>query len=354
MLTKDIAKALSARLNGDGTIDIRRLVHPDQATHATDLAIAVTADAAAVLARTKADAVVVPARSVPPSGRFKAVIAIEEVRTALAILTSLFDPGPAHAPGIHPTAIISPDAVLGEGTSIGPYTVIGPKSRVGARTAILPHVTVGADVVIGSEGLIHPGVRIGDRVTIGDRVIIHHNAVVGTDGFSFVPELAPRSPYPVSLGPKRVHSLGTVIIGDDVEIGACTTIDRSTLEATRIGNGTKIDNQVHIGHNVTIGQSCLIAGKVGVSGSVTIGDSVLVGGGAGIADHLTIGTGARIAAASAVATNVPEGLSVSGYPAMRHERTLENLQYQARQKALHGKVNDIKLRLEALEQPVKK
>ncbi len=354
MLTKDIAAALSGRLDGDGAIDVRRIVHPLQATCATDLAIAMTADAAGALARTKAEAAVVLVRSAPPSGRFKAVIAVEQARTALAILTSLFDPGPAYAPGIHPTAVIEPDAILGEGVSVGPYTAIGPGSRVGARTKILPHVIVGANVVIGSDGLIHPGVRIGDRTTIGERVIIHYNAVVGADGFSFAPEVGPHSPYLAGLVLKRIHSLGTVIIGDDVEIGACTTIDRSTLEATRIGNGTKIDDQVHIAHNVTIGQNCLIAGKVGIAGSVTIGDRVLIGGGAGIGDHLTIGTGAMIAAASAVATNVPEGLFVSGYPAMRHERTLEHLQYQARQKVLHGKVEDIKLRVDALERSVKK
>jgi UDP-3-O-[3-hydroxymyristoyl] glucosamine N-acyltransferase len=256
---------------------------------------------------------VVSAKRAPSADRFKSVIVVEQVRTALATLTKLFDPGPSHSEGIHPTAIVAPDAKLGEGVSIGPYTVIGPRSHIGPRTAILSNVSIGADVVIGEHGLIHSGVRVEDRVTIGHRVIVHSNAVIESDGFSFAPELGPRMPYPPELTLMRVHSLGNVVIGDDVEIGALTTIDRSTLEATRIGNGTKIDNQVHIAHNVTIGERCLIAGKVGIAGSTKIGDRVRIGGGAGISDHLTIGTEAIVGAGSGVGSNVPEKVFVSGF-----------------------------------------
>ncbi len=353
MQTKDIAAALSARLEGDGGIEIDRIVPPDAAARPSDLALAMTRHAAATLANTKAVAVVVSAKQPPAAGRFKTVIHVEQARYALAILTSLFDAGPNHAAGIHPTAIVPPDAVIGEGVSIGPYAVIGPRSRVGAGTTIHSQVSIGAEVVIGARGLIHSGARIGDRVAIGDRVIIHGNAVIGADGFSFAPELGPRIPYPADVVLMRVHSLGNVIIGDDVEIGAATTIDRSTLEATRIGKGTKIDNHVHIGHNVTIGEYCLIAGMVGISGSVVIGDRVRFGGGAGIADHVTIGTEAIVGAGSGVATNVPDGLFVSGYPALPHQRTLEHLQFLGRQKLLHGKIDLIQSRIEALEQATK-
>jgi UDP-3-O-[3-hydroxymyristoyl] glucosamine N-acyltransferase len=353
MLMKFIADTLSARLNGDGAIDIKRLVHPSAAEHASDLALAMTAETAAALSHSKAQAVVVSAKRAPFGDRFKSVIVVEQLRTALAILTGLFDEGPARSEGIHPTAIIAPDAKVGEGVSIGPYSVIGPRSRIGARTAILSNVSIGADVSIGEHGLIHSGVRIGDRVAIGHRVIMHSNAVIGSDGFSFAPELGPRMPYPAELTLLRVHSLGNVIIGDDVEIGAATTIDRSTLEATRIGNGTKIDNQVHIGHNVTIGEKCLIAGKVGIAGSTKIGDRVRIGGGVGISDHLTIGTEAIVGAGSGVGNSVPEKVFVSGYPAIPHGRTIENYLYIGRQKALHGKVDDLKSRLEALERSSK-
>ena len=134
-------------------------------------------------------------------------------------------------------------------------------------------------------------------------------------------------------------------IGDDVEIGAGTSIDRATLEATRIGNGTKIDNHVHIGHNVTIGESCLICGKVGISGSATIGDRVRIGGGVGISDHVAIGTEAIVAAGSGVGANVPERTFVSGYPAMRHERTMENHPLSRTPKGAARKVDDIKSRI---------
>jgi UDP-3-O-[3-hydroxymyristoyl] glucosamine N-acyltransferase len=353
MLIKIIADALSARLVGDGTIDIKRLVHPSAAEHASDLAIAMTAETAAALKDSKAQAVVVSAKRAPSADRFKSVIVIEQVRTALATLTKLFDAGPSRSEGIHPTAIIAPDAKVGEGVSIGPYTVIGPRSRIGAHTVILSNVSIGADVALGEHGLIHAGVRIGDRVVIGHRVIMHSNVVIGADGFSFAPELGPRMPYPPELTLMRVHSLGNVVIGDDVEIGATTTIDRSTLEATRIGNGTKIDDQVHIGHNVTIGERCLIAGKVGIAGSTKIGDRVRIGGGAGISDHLMIGTEAIVGAGSGVGNNVPEKVFVSGIPALPHGRTVENYLYVARQKALHGKVDDLKSRLEALERSSK-
>jgi UDP-3-O-[3-hydroxymyristoyl] glucosamine N-acyltransferase len=349
MKMKDIAEALSAQLVGDGTISVDRIVHPDDADRPSDLAIAMTADAAVALANTRAEAIVVSAKRTLPAGRFKAAILIEHARMVLATLTALFDAGPAQPVGIHPTAVVAPDATLGEGASIGPYAVIGPRSRIGAQTTILPHVSIGADAVIGERGLIHCGVRIGDRVVIGDGVIVHGNAVIGSDGFSFAPELGPRMPYPPELVLTRVHSLGNVIIGDDVEIGAGTTIDRSTLQATRIGKGTKIDNHVHIGHNVKIGENCIVCGKVGISGSVTIGDRVRLGGGVGIADHVNLGTESIVGAGSGVGNDVPERTFVFGYPAMRIERTMEHLRYLGRQKALHRKVDEVKSRVEALE-----
>src|SRR5262249_45970944 len=148
MLTGDIAQALSARIEGDKAIDIDRLVHPAKAERASDLAIAMSSGAAAALAKSKAQAVVVSSESAVPLGGFKAVIAIDDPRPALATLTALFDPGPASGDGVHPTAVIAPDAKIGEGARIGPYAVIGPRSRIGAGTTILPHATIGGDVVI--------------------------------------------------------------------------------------------------------------------------------------------------------------------------------------------------------------
>jgi UDP-3-O-[3-hydroxymyristoyl] glucosamine N-acyltransferase len=153
--------------------------------------------------------------------------------------------------------------------------------------------------------------------------------------------------------PVRVHSLGDIVIGNDVEIGASTTVDRATLTTTRIGDGTKIDNQVQIAHNVTIGNGCLICGMVGISGSVEIGDGVLIAGGVGIGDHVKIGAGAMIAAGSGVATNVAAGSKMSGYPAMPHERTSEVFAFLMRTKRFTKAIKDAEARIEALEKASK-
>jgi UDP-3-O-[3-hydroxymyristoyl] glucosamine N-acyltransferase len=356
MRIKDIAQALAGRLEGDGAIEIDRLVHPARAERPSDLALAFSADAAAALPHSKAQAVLIAAERPAPSGSFRAavVIASAETRLALAKLTALFDHGPVHDAGIHPTAVVAPDAKLGEGVSVGAYAVIGPRSHIGAGTTIMPQVTIGADVVIGARGMFHPGVRIGDSVRIGDRVIAHGNAVVGSDGFSFAPDLTEPAAFTPGVTVTRVHSLGSVEIGDDVEIGACTTIDRATLELTRIGRGTKIDNHVHIGHNVSIGESCVVCGMAGISGSVTIGNRVRIGGGVGIGDHLRIGDEAVVAGGAGVAGNVTAGAFVSGSPAIPHQRNLTQILYAGRQKRLHEKVEDMASRLDALEHANKK
>jgi UDP-3-O-[3-hydroxymyristoyl] glucosamine N-acyltransferase len=354
MLTRDIAQALAGRLDGDGGIDVDRLVHPARAERPSDLAVAMSGEAAATLARSKARAVVISADHAVPPGSFPAIIAVGETRMAFAKLTALFDRGPSQDRGIHPTAVVAADAEIGAGVDIGAYAVIGPRSRIGAGTTIMPHVTVGADVTIGQHGLVHSGVRIGHGCAIGDRAIIHSNAVIGADGFSFAPDLMSATAFSAGVKVTRVHSLGDVMIGDDVEIGACTTIDRATLESTRIGAGTKIDDHVHIGHNVIIGESCVICGMVGISGSVVLGDRVRLGGGVGIGDHLRIGDEAVVGAGSGVGTNVPAGAFVSGYPALPHHRHIERHLYLGRQKRLHDKVGDLASRLDAIERTIKK
>ena len=353
MLTGDIAQALSARIEGDKAIDVDRLVHPARAERPSDLALAMSGEAVTALARSKAQAVVVSDARPVPTG-FKAVIAIGDPRMTLAKLTALFDRGPSLSDGVHPTAVVAPDAVLGDGVRIGAFVSVGPRSRIGAGTRILPHVTVGSDVVIGANGLFHSGVRIGHQVTIGDRVIIHANAVIGADGFSYAPDLNSPIGFTPDIKVTRIHSLGNVELGDDVEVGACTSIDRSTLETTRIGRGTKIDNHCHIGHNVVIGESCILAGMVGISGSVIIGDRVRIAGRVGISDHVKVGNEAVIGPGSGVPTNVEAGSFVLGYPAVKRERALEQFVYMSRQKRLHQRVDDMASRLDALEQIIKK
>jgi UDP-3-O-[3-hydroxymyristoyl] glucosamine N-acyltransferase len=348
MLVRDVAAALSAQVVGDGSLNIERVVHPSAAERPSDLAVAMSGDAFAALTTSKAQVALVAGGQTKPNDRLKAVIVTGQGRVALAKLTAMFDAGPVHAAGVHPSAVVASDAVIGEGASIGPFVSVGPRSRIGAGTVVLANVSIGADVTIGANGLIYSGVRIGDRVSVGDRVILHFNATIGSDGFSFVPATGGGK----GAKPVRIHSLGAVAIGDDVEIGAGTTVDRATLETTRIGNGTKIDNQVQIAHNVRIGESCLICGSGAIAGSVAIGDRVLLGGGVGVADHVTIKDDAVVAAGSGVGTNVEAGARVSGYPAMPHDRTVEIYAFLTRHKRFLRDLDEVKTRVAAIDNSV--
>jgi len=320
--------------------------------------LAMTPETAALLARCKARAVVVAADCEAPLERFDGVITVERPRLALAILTELFSRPVHRSPGVHPSAVVAPNAQIAAGAAVGPLSVVGPRTRIGAGTAVLAHVTIGADVMIGRDCLLHPGVRIGDRVVIGDRVILHHNASLGADGFSYV------TPEPGSVESaqthgrveatnaalRRINSVGTVVIEDDVEIGANSAVDRATLTETRIGRNTKIDNLVQVAHNVTIGENCLICGMAGISGSVKIGDRVVLGGGVGIADRVTIGHDAIIAAGSGVGSNVPPKAVMAGYPAVPRERAFEQLKHISRLRRLFTDMGDLEKRLSSLEQ----
>ena len=214
--------------------------------------------------------------------------------------------------------------------------------------------SIGADAVIGADALLHPGVRIGARVRIGDRFIAQPGAVVGADGFSFVtpaPGMSRRPGRPGRSRPPsrstyvRINSLGAVVLGDDVEIGANSCIDRGTIADTTVGDGTKIDNLVQIGHNVRIGHTCLICGQAGVAGSTVIGDRVVLGGKAGVADHLRIGSNVVITGNSGVASHVPDNRIMMGYPAVRMEQNVEMY------KALR-RLPRLLARLEASQKPV--
>ena len=273
---------------------------------------------------------------------------------AFAKLTAMFDHGPAREKGIHATAVVAPDAELGEGVSIGAYSVVGACSRIGAGTVIMPQVTIGADVTIGAQGVLHSGARIGDRIALASALsCMPMSLSARTASVSRLIMMAAIA-FTADVKVSRVHSLGNVTIGDDVEVGACSTIDRATLESTHIGSGTKIDNHVHIGHNVTIGDSCIVCGKVGISGSVTIGHRVRIGGGVGIGDHVRVGDEAVIGAGSGVVTNVAAGAFVSGYPAVQHPRAIENISIFGRLKRMYQKLGNVASRVDVLERTNKK
>lgn len=346
----DLARALGARIEGDGDLMILRAAEPQDAGP-DDLAMAMAPAYADRLAQGAARAAVLWDGADWRALGLRAAIFVPRPRYAMAGITAALDPGPDIAPGIHPSAVIDPSASLGAGVAVGPLTVIGPGAVIGAGSRIGPQATIGAGARLGADALIHAGVRIGAGVIIGARFIAQPNAVVGGDGFSFVtPERGRVEAVRATLGqvadtaPQawvRIHSLGGVEVGDDVELGAGSTIDRGTIRATRVGSGTKIDNLVQIGHNVVTGRDCLLCAQSGIAGSSRLGDRVVLAGHAGIADNLIVGDDAVITAAAKVLSNVPPGKVVAGYPAMAMETHLEVYKAQRRLPRLAAALADL-------------
>jgi len=241
-----------------------------------------------------------------------AVIKVENGRLAMARALALFHELHLPALGVHPHACVESDVILGNDIRIGAYAYVAPGAAIGSGTAIYPNCYIGRGARIGEDSLIMPGTYIGDACEIGSRVRIGPNAVIGFDGFGFVP---------TREGLLRIPQVGKVVIEDDCEIGACTCIDRATIGETRIARGTKLDNLVQIGHNVRIGEGTAIAAQAGIAGSSSVGSGVLIAGQVGVADHLSVGDGAIITAKSGVSSNVPAGkVYSSGVPA--RERAL--------------------------------
>ena len=330
--TGEIAAALGTTCLGDATIGITGAAEPALAGP-TDLALAMNPKFAGGLAEGQARAALLWDGADWQGMGLQAAIVAPRPRYAMSGITRLMDAGPRIAPGVHPTAVIDATAEIGAGAAIGPFVVVGPGVRIGPNARIASHVSIAEDATIGADALILQGVRIGARVTIGDRFIAQPGCVVGADGFSFVtPETSRVEAARASLGAAveaegqswtRIHSLGAVTIGDDVEIGANSTIDRGTIRDTSIGSGTKLDNLVHVGHNVVVGRDCLLCGQVGIAGSTVVGDRVVMGGQVGVSDNLQVGADAVLAGGSGVTSNVRPGAVLMGYPAMPMDRNIE-------------------------------
>ncbi|MCC5987967.1 MAG: UDP-3-O-(3-hydroxymyristoyl)glucosamine N-acyltransferase [Pararhodobacter sp.] len=359
----DIAAALGARLEGRGDIEITGAAEPALAGPG-ELALAMAPHYAEGMAQGRARAAVLWEGADWRALGLEAALFVERPRYAMAALTRTLDPGPDIAPGIHPSALIDPAAEIGEGAAIGPFAVIGAGARIGAQARIGAHCVIGAGARIGAAPLLMPGVFIGARVQIGDRFIAHAGAVIGSDGFSFVtPTRSSAETARESLGREgmtpgegastaqswtRIHSLGAVTLGDDVEIGANATIDRGTIRDTRVGRGTKIDNLVHIGHNVQLGEDCLLCGQVGIAGSSRIGNRVVLGGQCGVSDNITIGDDVVAGGASKIFTNAPAGRVLLGAPATRMDSQIALYKAQRRLPRLVQQVSELQRKLRAL------
>ncbi|PPR63754.1 MAG: UDP-3-O-acylglucosamine N-acyltransferase [Alphaproteobacteria bacterium MarineAlpha4_Bin2] len=353
-----IAEALGGEIIGNSSLEVDRPVHPAEAESARDIAIAMDQDLLALLVDSRARAAIVTNGAKVPEGVVDGYVTVGRSRFAIAGITKIFDKPIHYTLGIHPSAVVAPDADLADDDiSIGALAFIGPGAIIRRGTIIMPQATIGADAIIGENCLIHPGVRIGERVILGDRVIVHQNASIGADGFSFV------TPEPGSVETAkatgrveatnteiiRINSIGTVILEDDTEIGACTSIDRGTISATRIGRGTKLDDLVMIGHNVIIGENCMICGQVGIAGSTVVGDRVVLAGQVGVADHLTIGSDVVVGGGSGVGSNLSDREVYIGLPAMKKKEYISQLMMVRRLKTMFSDLSELKKKLHSIE-----
>jgi len=321
------------------------------------LALALGEDEIANLAKSKAKAALVPL-GVQIDGL--TTIEVERPRLAMMKLLNLFYVPPVVNKDIHPTAVVDPSAKLGQGVCIGPNVVVSPNAEIGDNTKILANSYIGSNVKIGTNCFFHPGVNVGDRVKVGNNVILHHGVSLGADGFSFVTE----NPDNIEQARKdgviketeqkhviyKIPSIGAVVIGNNVEIGANAAIDRGTIEDTVIGDDTKIDDLVMIGHNCKIGKGCLIISQVGIAGSCVIGDRVVIAGQAGLADHLEIGSDTIIAAKAGVSKSFPERSIVVGIPAMPRKDFIKQLKTMKDAQELVNKFKKYEPMLNAFEE----
>ncbi len=330
MTLGDLAAALGCALEGDGSVEIRRVASIEHAGPG-DLTFLANMKYAHALAGTRASAVVAAPEV---TGAPCAVIRSSEPYVTYALATSLLDPEPPPVPGIHPLASIDPSAEVDPTASIEAFVVVGPRASVGARTVLRPHAVIGAEASIGPDCVIHAHVSIRERCRLGARVIVQDGVVIGGDGYGFATR---RDGTHV-----KIQQRGPVVIEDDVEIGANTTIDRPAVGETRIKAGTKIDNLVQIGHGVVLGRNVLLAAQVGIAGSTTIGDSVVLGGQVGVGGHLSIGDRVKAVGQSGITNSVEADRFVSGYPA------IDNAEWR-RASAVYRQLPELRRRLRALE-----
>ena len=302
---QQIADRIHGELIGSGKIQIKGIDQLQSATHGFITFIRdeshkrrwTNSDASAALV---SDDIEIEARN----GR--ALIRVPDADLAMAVVLEMFaPPKPLPSAGIHADANIDPSAEIGANARIGPGCVIGPRVRIGQDCVLHSNVTVLDATVLGPRCELFPGVVIYAYCQLGENVTVHANSVIGADGFGY-------KPSPDKSGFVKIPQIGTVEIGNCVEIGACTTIDRGKFSATVIAEGTKIDNLCQIAHNCQIGRHCILAGQTALAGSVILGDGVILGGQVGIVDHVTIGQGAQIAARSCVRTDVPAQSTLGG------------------------------------------
>ncbi len=333
MKLSELAAALGAELIGQGDTEIRGASGIQEAGEG-HLTYVVEERYLSDLERSRASAAIVPLKT--PAMHLP-VLRVKNPKLAFARALDLLYTKPVMPAGISEKAVIGRNVAVGRDITIHPYAVVADNAKIGDRVVLYPGVYVGENSVIGDDSVVYPNVTVRDGVVIGSRVIVHSGAVIGSDGFGFVTDSGKHH---------KIPQVGGVHIEDDVEIGANCTIDRATLGKTVIKQGSKIDNMVHIAHNVTIGAHCLLAAQVGIAGSCTLGDYVVLGGQVGVGDHVHIGDRVMVSGASAVIKDSEPGQVLGGYYAMPHRDWLKV-------QAVLPKLPELKRLITELEKQVK-
>lgn len=338
MKLRELAERLECSLDGDGEVVVERVAGIEQAGPG-DLTFVSNPRYLAALRTTKASAVIVGEDSAPAPC---AMLRSGNPYLSFARAIGMFSGEDRPMPGIHPLTAIAADAQLGADVSIGPFVAIGEGARIGARVAIGPNVTIGRGVQIGDDCRLHAGVSIRERAILGRRVIVQDGAVIGSDGFGFARR--------ADGSYEKIPQPGLVILEDDVEIGANTTIDRPAVGETRVRSGAKVDNLVQIGHGVAVGRNTLLCAQVGIAGSSTIGDDAVLAGQVGVAGHIAVGNRVTATAQTGIPNSVEAGTLVSGYPAIPNRDWLKASAIFKRLPELKKTISGLEARLATLEE----
>jgi len=342
---QEIALLLKAELVGDGNQEISRVAKIEEAGKG-DISFLANPKYARFLSTTQASAVIV-GRSVAPPGKGPALLRVDDPYAAFVKTVASFHPlSPPVPPGIHASAVVDPTATVGRDVRIGPCAVIGANARVGERTMIGPTTVVGEGVEVGEDCVLHSHVTIREGCRVGNRVILQPGVVIGGDGFGFAPQ--PDGTF------EKIPQIGIVVLEDDVEIGANTTVDRATLGETRIKKGVKLDNLVMVAHNVVVGENTVSAAQAGISGSTKLGRNVMIGGQVGFTGHLEIADGTKIGAQSGVHRSITQpNTIIFGSPALPQKEAFRIQGAAVQLPELVQTVRDLKAEVEQLKAKLK-
>ncbi len=336
---KELAEFVGGAVIGDGEVEISGVASIDEAQPG-EITFIATSKYLRKLSETKASAVIVSKEVTTVD---KPLICTADPHLAFVKILTLFLAKPYQPKGIDPSAWISPTAQLGKDLTIYPYVYIGDQCRIGDRVTLYPGVYVGEDSVIGEDSVLHPNVSVYSGSVIGKRVILHSGVVIGADGFGFVKD---------GKTNVKIPQVGRVIIEDDVEIGANSTIDRAALGQTIIRRGVKIDNLVQVAHNVEIGEDSIIVAQVGIAGSTKVGKNVILAGQVGVVGHIEIGDNVQVGAQSGVGQNLPPDQAFSGSPAMPHREWLRMVTTLPKLPGMRKILTDIEARFKKVEEAI--